>query len=83
MVSLAAVRLTELLAPKPALGFNAAELARKLDVTPQAVSGWLKGKALPSPDLMAKLEDLTEIPMRAWTEPARAPALDEIDKGAA
>jgi transcriptional regulator with XRE-family HTH domain len=71
MVSQGAAKLNELLAPKPALGFNASELARRLGVTRQAVTGWLKGKNLPSPELMARLEDLAGIPMRAWTEPAQ------------
>lgn len=43
-------------------------LAELLDVSQQAVSAWVHGKAKPSPDRMAKLEDLFGIPMRAWTE---------------
>lgn len=46
------------------------ELARRLGVTPQSVSDWIAGKSKPKPDLMAKLEDLLEIPMRSWTEAA-------------
>lgn len=45
-----------------------AELARSLRVTRQAVANWLTGESLPSPRLMARIEDLTGIPMRAWTE---------------
>jgi transcriptional regulator with XRE-family HTH domain len=48
---------------------TAAELARKLGVTPQAVSGWIKGRSVPTPEMLSKLEDVTGIPMRAWTEP--------------
>jgi transcriptional regulator with XRE-family HTH domain len=44
------------------------ELARKLGVSPQWVSDWVHGRAKPGVDLMAKLEDLLGIPMRAWTE---------------
>lgn len=51
---------------RPAM--TGAELARELGVTRQAVGNWLAGTHLPSPDLMARIEDLTGIPMRAWTE---------------
>lgn len=61
-----AVALATKLAPKPQV--NQTELARQLDVTPQAVSAWLSGKALPAPALMAKIEDIMGVPMRAWTE---------------
>lgn len=61
-----------MLEPKTQLGVNASELARRLDVTPQAVSAWLKGRATPSTDMLRKLEDETGIPMRDWTEPARS-----------
>lgn len=47
---------------------RASELARELDVSPQAVSAWLRGDAKPDPEKMAKLEDLLGIPMRAWLE---------------
>lgn len=46
------------------------ELAKRLGVTPQSVSDWVAGKSKPKPDLMAEIEDLLQIPMRAWTEPA-------------
>lgn len=46
-----------------------ADLARKLGVSRSAVSGWLAGEYLPTPELMARIEDLTGIPMRSWTEP--------------
>ncbi len=59
------VRLGEALSPKV---MSQAELARKLDVSAQAVSDWVAGKSKPKPDLMAQIEDLTGIPMRAWTE---------------
>ena len=70
MLSKAAVALGEKLEPRTALGMTAAELARKLGVSPQAVSGWIKGKAVPAPEKLRALEDVTGIPMRAWTEPA-------------
>lgn len=44
-----------------------AELARQLEVSPQAVSDWLRGDSVPKPNLMAKIEDLLGVPMRAWT----------------
>jgi transcriptional regulator with XRE-family HTH domain len=45
------------------------ELARQLGVSPQWVGDWVHGRAKPSADQMAKLEDLLGIPMRAWTVP--------------
>lgn len=45
-----------------------ASLARELDVKRQAVGQWVSGDAQPKPTLMAKLEDLLGIPMRAWTQ---------------
>lgn len=46
------------------------KLAEELGVSPQAVSGWVIGKSKPTPELMARIEDLVGIPMRAWTEEA-------------
>ena len=45
-----------------------ADLAEKLGVSRQAVSGWVTGKSKPSREMMVKLEDELGIPMRAWTE---------------
>jgi transcriptional regulator with XRE-family HTH domain len=73
MLSKAAVTLSDLLEPKTKLGMTAADLARKLGVTPQAVSGWLKGRATPTPETLRELEDIAGIPMRDWTEGAEAP----------
>lgn len=72
MLSKAAKRLATLLEPRTELGVTASELARKLGVSPQAVSGWVNGKATPTPDTLRQLEDLTSIPMRDWTEPGDA-----------
>jgi transcriptional regulator with XRE-family HTH domain len=60
------------------------ELAKRLGVSPQAVSGWVTGKSKPAPDVMARLEDLLGIPMRAWTEAVaddseRVTVLDESE----
>lgn len=46
------------------------ELAKRLDVSRQAVSSWLLGHSVPSPERMAELERVYGIPMRTWTEPA-------------
>lgn len=46
------------------------ELAKRLDVSRQAVSSWLLGHSVPSPERMAELERVYGIPMMAWTEPA-------------
>lgn len=74
MQSKAAARLAEALTPRTELGMTAAELARTLGVTQQAVSQWLKGENIPRADMMRRLEDLTGVPMRDWTEPAEQPA---------
>ena len=57
--------LRRLLTP-PAM--SQAEVARKLGVTPQSVSGWVQGRCKPDPARMAQLEELLGIPMRAWVE---------------
>lgn len=57
----------------PDTDWSQANLARKLGVKRQAVAQWLSGVAQPKPKIMAKLEDLLAIPMRAWTQ-ARATA---------
>lgn len=49
---------------------NQAQLAEKLGVSQQAVSSWLKGRAVPEPERMAQIEDLLGIPMRDWVEPS-------------
>ena len=69
MLSKAAAALASKLECRTELGMTASELARKLGVTPQAVSGWIRGKAVPGPETLRALEDVTGIPMRAWTEP--------------
>ena len=74
MRSKAATTLSDLLEPTTKLGMTAADLARRLGVTPQAVSGWLKGRATPTPETLRQLEDIAGIPMRDWTEPD--PAVD-------
>ncbi len=67
MVTDGCAKLSEALKPKV---MSQSDLAKRLNVSPQAVSGWVSGKSKPTPDLMAKLEDLLGIPMRAWTEPS-------------
>jgi transcriptional regulator with XRE-family HTH domain len=46
------------------------DLAKALDVTPQAVGQWLGGHARPSLERMVQLRDLYDIPLAAWTEEA-------------
>lgn len=48
--------------------FSQAEIASKLNVTKQAVYAWVNGLSQPTPAKLAELEDVTGIPMRAWTE---------------
>jgi transcriptional regulator with XRE-family HTH domain len=57
------------------------ELAGRLKCSRQAISLWLSGDSIPSPDRMAELERIYGIPMRLWTEDAE-PAADDA-KGAA
>lgn len=59
------IQLAEALRPKV---MSQSDLAKELGVSPQAVSGWVVGRAKPTPELMARIEDLFGIPMRAWTE---------------
>jgi HTH-type transcriptional regulator / antitoxin HigA len=47
-------------------GINAAELARRLDVTPKHVSELLSGKAALSAHLALALERVTAVPARLW-----------------
>ena len=47
-------------------GINAAELARRLDVTPKHVSELLSGKAPLSATVALGLERVTGIPARIW-----------------
>ena len=42
-------------------GMRQAELARRLDVSPQAVSQWVTGKSEPGRDTLVRLEDLLEL----------------------
>lgn len=56
----------------PDTDWSQANLARKLGVKRQAVAQWLSGVAQPKPRIMARLEDLLDIPMRAWTQRNRA-----------
>lgn len=64
----AGARLAEMTRPKTELGLTQAGLAKELGVTPQAISGWLRGEGRPSPRHMARLEELAGIPMRDWLE---------------
>lgn len=57
---------------------NQSRLAEKLGVSQQAVSSWLKGRALPEPERMAEIEKLLGIPMRDWVEPAAPESSEEL-----
>lgn len=47
---------------------RAADLARELGITSQAVSAWVRGLSKPSPEQMARLEEMLGIPMRSWLQ---------------
>lgn len=48
------------------------ELARRLGVTPQAVSNWVNGHGTPSMEAAAEMERIFGIPMRDWIDVAEA-----------
>lgn len=74
--SKAAEELKRLLRPPPPV-MNQTRLAEKLGVSQQAVSSWLKGRALPEPERMAAIEGLLGIPMRDWVLPGTPTSADE------
>ena len=47
---------------------TAAELARRIGVSPAAISQWLAGATAPSRDNAAAIETITGIPASAWVE---------------
>lgn len=49
-------------------GFSQAELARRLDVSSQAVTNWLKGKDFPRPDKLLRLSVLLRLPFEKLVE---------------
>jgi transcriptional regulator with XRE-family HTH domain len=56
------------------------DLARRLGVSPQAVSAWLSGAAKPEPERMAAIETLLGIPMRDWIS-FEQPSTESTDDG--
>jgi transcriptional regulator with XRE-family HTH domain len=62
---------------------NRGELAARLKCSRQAISLWLSGDSIPSPDRMAELEKIYGIPMREWTEIAEDAEDGSAAKGAA
>jgi transcriptional regulator with XRE-family HTH domain len=63
------------------------ELAAELGVTQQAVSCWLNGQRKPSPERIARIEELLGVPANGWDvieeaaseASSRAPASGEHD----
>lgn len=43
-------------------------VAKRLGVTPQAVSSWIGGRTRPSRDVAAKLEAIFGIPLSSWVD---------------
>lgn len=58
---------------------NQQTVAERCKVSQQAVSGWMQGRAKPTPDRMRVLQDEFGIPMEAWTEDP-APEAEEASK---
>jgi len=56
-----------------------AQLAEKLDVSQQAVSAWLHGRARPDLSKMIQIERLLGIPVATWIEVVSVP--EEQDGG--
>lgn len=50
-------------------GLSANAAAKRLTVDRRTYVQWETGSGIPSLPLAARLEDVTGIPMRAWTEP--------------
>jgi transcriptional regulator with XRE-family HTH domain len=68
-----AAKLREATSPaKPRM--TQTDLAEKLGVTPQAVSAWIHGRAMPTPEKMAEIERLLGISMQEWVTPAAGAA---------
>lgn len=62
----AARKLAELCSPPPT---SQADLARRLGITPQAVSSWITGRTRPAPAVRRTLEQLLGIPVAQWLTP--------------
>ncbi len=76
--SLGRHQLNRLLAPPP---LTAAEIARRIRSTPQAVSSWLRGVSKPLPHFRERLEKELGIPEADWDVPA-PPAPKKTGKAA-
>jgi transcriptional regulator with XRE-family HTH domain len=72
-----AVRLRNELFPR----ISQAQLAEKLNVTQQAVSAWLHGRARPDLAKMLKIEALLGIPIASWADEIPRPDEEEEDDG--
>ena len=73
--------MERLLTPPPTpSGMTAAELAEKLGVSQQAVSDWVHGVRVPKAKVLAQIEDILKIPMRAWTLEEEKPDENSISR---
>lgn len=59
-------------ATKLAKKASQAEIAKRLAVSQQAVSGWLTGRCKPNAERMMAIERAYRIPMKDWYRQARA-----------
>ena len=74
MQTIASEKLSAALRPRV---MSQSELAEKLGVSPQAVSKWVRGAGKPSLELMARIEELMGIPIKAWTQPTEGETPDD------
>ena len=53
-----------------------ADFARQLGVTGQAVSRWVMGQSIPSPETQLTVSEITagQVPLESWAQEARARA---------
>ena len=51
------------------LGISQDKLARMLNVTPQTVYRWEKGRTIPRPELLEKMADIFQVPLDWFYKP--------------
>lgn len=62
---------------RPVRPITMKELAKRLGVSRETLRRWANGEGSPPALAMAKLEDLLQIPMRAWVEDDSSPTIPD------